>query len=131
MNWGIAMADADKAMQELDDLFAAARGNPAPMSVHLTRAILDDAVAAQSAITAPMSVPKPRIQVGLWRQLMGVIGGLPAVGGLVTACAIGVWVGLAPPSFLPDPMQLVGYTDSTSVPYDSYDLAMVLGEEMQ
>jgi len=126
------MTDTDKAMQELDDLFAAARQNPAPMPDRLTRAIMADAVTARAegVVSEPEIQRRPRL--GMWRQLMFAIGGVPALGGLAVACAAGVWIGLSPPSFLPDPAQLVGLsTTSTSVPYDSYDLAMVLGEEIQ
>ncbi|NIZ59648.1 hypothetical protein DL239_01525 [Sedimentitalea sp. CY04] len=127
------MADTDKAMQELDDLFASARQNPVPLPDHLATAIMNDALVARSEERVPQQEPENRRQVhfGIWRQLMVAIGGLPALGGMAAACVVGVWVGLAPPSFLPDPAQLVGYSDSTSVPYDSYDLASVLGEEVQ
>ncbi len=118
-------------MQELDDLFAAARQTPAPMPDCLTQAIMADAVTARIEAIAPEPDVQIRPRLGMWRQLILAIGGLPVLGGLAAACAAGVWIGLAPPSFLPDPAQLVGYSDSTSVPYDSYDLAVVLGEEMQ
>jgi hypothetical protein len=123
------MADTDKAMQELDDLFAAARETPAPLPSHLAKAIMSDALIARAENMAPG--PKKRLRAGIWQQLMVAIGGLPAVGGLAAACAVGVWVGLAPPSFLPDPAQLVGYSESNTVPYESYNLAAVLGEEVQ
>ena len=127
------MADTDKAMQELDDLFATARQNPAPLPDHLATAIMNDALVVRAEVQVLQQEPKKQGQVrfGIWRQLMIAIGGFPALGGMAAACAVGVWVGLAPPSFLPDPAQLVGYSDSTSVPYDSYDLATVLGEEVQ
>ncbi|OUS39141.1 hypothetical protein A9Q94_00170 [Rhodobacterales bacterium 56_14_T64] len=126
------MTDTDKAMQELDDLFAAARHTPAPMPDRLTQAILADAVSARTEGVAHVAEKQIRPRLGKWRQLLMAIGGLPALGGLAVAGAAGVWIGLSPPSFLPDPAQLVGYSDSsTSVPYDSYDLAVVLGEEMQ
>ena len=93
---------------------------------------MNDALIARADSVAPeVKLNKKRMHIGVWRQLMIAIGGLPTLGGMAAACAVGVWVGLAPPSFLPDPAQLVGYSDSTSVPYDSYDLATVLGEEVQ
>jgi len=125
------MADTDKAMQELDDLFAAARDTPAPLPAHLAKAIMSDALIARAETQTPAPAAKTRLRAGIWQQLMVAIGGLPAVGGLAAACAVGVWIGLAPPSFLPDPAQLVGYTESTSVPYESFNLATVLGEEVQ
>ena len=127
------LVDTVKAMQELDDLFSAARQNPAPLPYHLVKAITNDALIAhaEELVPSPVRQMEKRRRAGVWRQLFIAIGGIPALGGMATACAVGVWVGLAPPSFLPDPVQLVGYSDSTSVPYDSYDLATVLGEEVQ
>ena len=118
-------------MHELDNLFAAAREIPAPLPDHLAAAIMADAVTARTELLGVEPELQPQPRTAMWRQLMMAIGGLPALGGLVTACAAGVWIGLAPPSFLPDPAQILGFSDSTSVPYDSYDLAVVLGEEVQ
>ena len=36
-----------------------------------------------------------------WNWL-AAIGGLPALGGLVTATCVGFWIGVAPPAGLPD-----------------------------
>ena len=125
------MADMDKANQELDDLFAAARDTPTPLPTHLAKSIMNDALIARAENLTPAPTPEKQNRTGIWQQLMIAIGGLPVVGGLAAACAVGVWIGLAPPSFLPDPAQLVGYSESTSVPYESYNLATVLGEEVQ
>jgi len=127
------MAELDKANQELDDLFAAARETPAALPDQLMMSILADATAArvEAMTAAPVAGQQSQPRNGVGRQLMLAIGGLAGAGGLVAASALGLWIGLAPPSFLPDPAQLVGYSDSTSVPYDSYDLAMMLGEEVQ
>ncbi|KAE9629964.1 hypothetical protein [Parasedimentitalea maritima] len=127
------MAELNKAMQELDDLFASAREAPRHLPDHLNKAILADAVTARSeaAVAEPAVKPVVLQRQGFWRQLLLAVGGLPTIGGFAVACAAGVWIGLEPPSFLPDPAQLVGYSDSTSVPYDSYDLAVMLGEEVQ
>lgn len=120
-------------MQQLDDLFAAARDTSAALPDHLMRAILADAdaVAARLEVEAPCSNPQAQPRSAIWRQLLVAIGGLPALGGLVAASAVGLWIGLSAPSFLPDPAQLVGLSESISVPYDSYDLALMLGEEVQ
>ena len=54
------------------------------------------------------------------------------MGGMAAACGAGLWLGLAPPAFLPDPVDFVqGTVSSTDLPYDSYDLAMLLGEETE
>ncbi|MFV1493434.1 hypothetical protein VWX97_19775 [Phaeobacter sp. JH18-32] len=126
----------------LDDLFAEAR-TAAPMALPpaLERAILSDAQATQAAILQ-RSVPvedlaaepadmRDRIFAGL-RDLLAGLGGWPALGGLSVAGAAGLWIGLAPPSFLPDPVSLAGLEMSEdALPDDSYDLAMVLSEEME
>ncbi|WP_291729535.1 hypothetical protein [Leisingera sp. F5] len=124
------MADTDKALQELDDLFAAARSEPPALPDRLNAAILADAARAQAGFQAAAPAQAPRQP--LWRQLIEALGGWPALGGLAAASAAGLWIGIAPPSFVPDPVALAGYEDSsTAVPYDSYDMAVVLSEDLQ
>ena len=48
----------------------------------------------------------PAVRVPFWRQFPSVLGGTPAVGGLVAACAAGVWLGVAPPQGL-DPLDFM------------------------
>lgn len=130
------MADMDKAPQaqpDLDDLFAAARDARPAMPDHLTAAILQDAARQQAGSRPPAGQAKRRS--GRWAvlgQLIVAIGGWPAMGGLVAASAAGMWIGLAPPDFLPDPGALAGLGDDRQVmPYDGYEMAMMLSEELQ
>ncbi|WP_264212859.1 hypothetical protein [Leisingera thetidis] len=124
------MAETDKALQELEDLFAAARAEPPALPQSLTAAILADAAHAQSGFQA--AAPGRAARQPLWRQLIEAIGGWPAIGGLAAASAAGLWIGMAPPSFVPDPVVLAGFEDAnTAVPYDSYDMAAVLSEDLQ
>ncbi|MEX0304463.1 MAG: hypothetical protein AB3N24_18750 [Leisingera sp.] len=124
------MADTDKALQELEDLFAASRAEPPAVPDHLTAAILEDAAREQPGLQP--AAPARRASKPLWRQLIEAIGGWPAIGGLAAASAAGLWIGIAPPSFVPDPVALAGYEDSsTAVPFDSYDMAIVLSEDLQ
>ncbi len=124
------MADTDKALEELEDLFAAARSARPGMPAHLNTAILADAARAQAGFSAAR--PARAVRQPKWRQLVEAIGGWPAMGGLAAASAAGLWIGMAPPSFVPDPVVLAGYEDSsTAVPYDSYDLALMLSEDLQ
>ncbi|WP_040104084.1 hypothetical protein [Phaeobacter gallaeciensis] len=135
-------ADLAAAELALDDLFASARtAAPAPLPEALEQAILSEAAAMQAAILERQAAGSDRaaqsteagsgIFAGL-RDLMAGLGGWPALGGLATASAAGLWIGLAPPAFLPDPVSLAGIELSEdSLPYDSYDLAMVLSEEME
>ncbi|WP_424979437.1 hypothetical protein [Leisingera sp. S232] len=120
------MADEDKTLQELEDLFAAAREDRPELPHHLSAAILADAARAQpGAVVRQGRLP-------LWRQLADAIGGWPALGGLAAASAAGVWIGLAPPSFVPDPVVLAGYEDSSNVLGDgSYEMAVMLNEDLQ
>ena len=119
------MAETDKALQELEDLFAAARSEPPAVPGHLTAAILEDAAREQPGFQpARRAARQP-----FWRQLIEAVGGWPALGGLAAASAAGLWIGIAPPSFVPDPVALAGLEDS--VPYDSYDMALALSEELQ
>ncbi|MBY6139258.1 hypothetical protein KUV26_07385 [Leisingera daeponensis] len=124
------MADESKALQELEDMFAAARADPPALPLHLNTAILADAARVQPGGQTAANVRAERQP--MWRQLIEAVGGWPALGGLTAACAAGLWIGMAPPSFVPDPAALAGYEENgTAVPYDSYDMAMVLSEDLQ
>lgn len=63
------------------------------------------------------------------QQFLRVLGGWPAMGGLAAACAAGVWIGVAPPDFLPDPVGLMVQGDTDVNLLDSYALSSVLPEE--
>ncbi|MEW2911375.1 hypothetical protein [Leisingera sp. JC11] len=124
------MADTDKALQELEDLFAAARSERPAVPEHLSAAILADAAREQAGFRA--SRPARAARQPLWRQLIEAVGGWPAMGGLAAASAAGLWIGVAPPSFVPDPVALAGYEDSGSAFADeSYDMALMLSEDLQ
>lgn len=108
MNWGMMMAD--KRMNELDQLLATARAPEMPKGLSARMSADADQVQAgflAAALTAQSSVAPASVVPGIWAQLSNVLGGWPTLGGLATSCAVGVWIGFAPPSFLPDPVQLV------------------------
>lgn len=124
------MADEDKALQELEDLFAAARSDRPAVPEHLSAAILADAAREQAGFQPAR--PARAARLPKWRQLIEAIGGWPAMGGLAAASAAGLWIGVAPPSFVPDPVALAGYEDSSTVFADeSYDIAVMLSEDLQ
>ncbi|MCF6431844.1 hypothetical protein [Leisingera sp. MMG026] len=124
------MADTDKTLQELDNLFAAARSQPPVPADRLNAAILAAAERVQAGFQAAAPAQAPRQP--LWRQLIEALGGWPALGGLAAASAAGLWIGIAPPSFVPDPVALAGYADSsTALPDDSYDMAVMLSGDLQ
>lgn len=121
------MADTGKSLQELEDLFAEARSTPPALPDHLSTAILADAARVQPGFQ-PAEPPRQP----LWRQLTEALGGWPALGGLAAASAAGLWIGVAPPSFVPDPAALAGYEDnSTAFADGSYDMALMLSEDLQ
>ncbi|WP_405107029.1 hypothetical protein [Phaeobacter sp. BS52] len=135
-------ADLAAAELALDDLFASVRtAAPAPLPEEVEQAILSEAAATQAAIlnrqalASDLASPPGAAGSGFFaglRELLAGLGGWPALGGLATASAAGLWIGLAPPAFLPDPVSLAGIELSEdSLPDDSYDLAVVLSEEME
>ncbi len=67
----------------LDDIFAQARAVPAPVSADLVARVLQGA--------RPTSI---------WHGLLDVIGGWPAMGGMIAAGVAGLWIGVAPPSVI-------------------------------
>ncbi len=119
------MTESDRNTADLDALFQAARQSGGIPDDLLRRVLLDaDQVQAGFGESAAL-VQSP----GRWRQLLTVLGGWPAVGGLAAACAVGVWIGLAPPAFLPDPVQAMMLLVSDPTLLDGGDLAAALSEE--
>jgi hypothetical protein len=95
----MTMIEQDKDDALLDDLFTEARSlRPMPSDAVMAR-VLQDAAALQSGRAAVRPAPPPPSPVG-WRALLAVLGGWPAVGGLVAATLAGVWIGAAPPEGL-------------------------------
>jgi len=80
----------DRQGDMLETYFEAARASPPIMPQGLLARIQADAAAAQ---------PKPAAR---WRDWVKALGGVPALGGLMTATCVGVWIGIAPPEQLPD-----------------------------
>lgn len=85
------MMDKDREIEALQALFQDARANPPAVPEALMTRILADAEALQ-----------PNASAGGWRTWVAALGGLPALGGLVTATCVGFWLGFAPPAVLPD-----------------------------
>ncbi|WP_153548122.1 hypothetical protein [Tritonibacter aquimaris] len=119
---------ADKELTELDNLFAAARDEADPLPPALQMAILQDAERVQSGF-APDS-PLPRAHGFTWA--LSLLGGGFGLGGVVCAGLVGLWIGFAPPSFLPDPVDYAVATLSTSSDaFDGFDLSELLDEDLQ
>jgi hypothetical protein len=129
----MAMADTGKDIGkdvDLDGLFAQARADRPGLPGSLQAAILSDAAAVQAEWQAP--APERQARGGFWLQLRQAVGGWPALGGLAAASAAGLWIGFTGPDFLPDPLDLVtASAEEETVPYDSYDLAVLLAEDIE
>jgi len=132
------MSDHDNSIEELETLFAAARQAKERPSDEVIAAIMVDAAAVQSRAkdSAAKDRPLPGITRGFYtlaQQFANAIGGWPAFGGLVTAGIAGLWVGLFPPSFLPDPVaQYYEITNENDVlAYNELDPAAWLGDEVE
>ena len=122
------MADNDKVFDDLERLFAKGRRGSAQMSAGLTQRILADADRVQAGF-APVSAPQAVARPGLWSQALSALGGWPALGGLVTAGAAGIWIGLAPPSFLPDLDEFITLDSQDIDLIDMDGLVLALSED--
>ena len=79
--------------QMLDDLFATAREEPVGVSADFMSRVLADAEVVQAGFAADRPVAATGFNL---RSIWATLGGWPAAGGLVTATAVGVWLGLTP-----------------------------------
>lgn len=85
----------------LDAFFDAGRADAVPTSPRLMERVMADAVAeadARELFAGTRRAPSP----GLLARALATIGGWPAVAGLVTATAAGIWIGAARPEALGD-----------------------------
>ncbi len=95
------MTDSDKdTRDDLAGFFAAAKRERYDLPDGLTGRILHDARQVQDGFVADLA-NRPTAP-GLLRSLRDVLGGWPAMAGLLTACTAGVWLGYSPPDALPD-----------------------------
>lgn len=109
MHWGIMMTQPDSF--DLEAAFDAARAAPPQMSDALAVRIVADAERMQPA--AP-----------IWQRLLNAIGGPAALGGLVTATAVGFWFGVALPGDVLDPITLLGAVEQST----DEDMTLLMGD---
>lgn len=122
---------ADKALAELDDLLAAARDQADPLPHSLQAAILHDAASVQAGFE-PEITPEVSTSARGLTWLLSLFGGSLGLGGVVCAGLAGVWIGVAPPAFLPDPVDYAVATLSAhSDAFDGFDLSELLDEDLQ
>ena len=119
--------DLNPALAEVDALLSAAQNAPPAVSDDLMATILADASQVQTGFLPP---EMPARRQGGFASLLAVLGGGFGVGGLVTAGLAGVWIGVAPPAFLPDPLELTSAT-STSELFDGFDMSELINEDLQ
>jgi hypothetical protein len=86
-----------KEYPELSGLFDAARAQSARPSEALMARVSEDAAEVQSGFRTRRVMP---VKPGRMAQLFQVLGGWPAMGGLVMAAATGLWIGAFPPDSL-------------------------------
>lgn len=133
------MADIDDDLNRLDALFAEAREARPDMPQSLNARILADAAAVQGAQKGATARRSQHMRqapgagaLRLWQQFWRAVGGWPAMAGMATACGAGLWIGLAPPDFLPDPVEIAQNTvEAETLPYENYDLALLLDEDTE
>lgn len=51
-----------------------------------------------------LRLQQPVLRPSLWQQISSALGGWQGMGGLAAACAVGLWLGFAPPVVLGDPV---------------------------
>ena len=112
---------------DLAEYFAAAQRDSADLPAGLMDRMLNDAAQTQRTFSNAAQV-RPALP-GWFVQMRQTLGGWPGLGGLVAACATGIWLGFAPPSILPDPFDLVGVMQSDVNIFDVDDLAAAWIEE--
>ncbi len=136
------MADKDPVLTELEALLQAARSAPPVPSDQLMTSIVDDAGRVQAEMAqfgvqtrmpdpAGAGTPSDLSEAGFFSWLTSVMGGGLGLGGVACAGAVGLWIGLAPPSFLPDPVAYSDLSMTEAEPFDSFDLTELFSEDAQ
>lgn len=92
------MTDKKFDPMELEHYFAAAGEYPARPSDAVMARVLADALDVQAAARPEVTKSRPRVS-GV-KQILGELGGWPAMAGLTSAALTGVWLGINPPDEL-------------------------------
>jgi len=98
----------------LEAMFDTARAAPPEMPEGLMARVIADAGAVQ---------PARSIWARLFEGPLEGVGGIPGLGGLVTATCVGVWLGVAPPANVPDLAgQILGVETLLEDEWDTVDM---------
>lgn len=119
--------DMGEAM--LEDMFAAAKRHaPQPDSAMMAR-ILADAEAVQLGFPAP-GVLQSAPRRGVFEGVFEMLGGWAGLGGLATASAFGLWLGISPVMGVGDSFGLPALGSSAALDSlgDDYEYLAALGE---
>lgn len=123
------MTEENETDRLLAPFFAAGLNDGTPLPEGLAARVVADAARVQAdwqeAAWRPASVAKDPI----WRQVLSLLGGAPALGGLVAACATGLWLGAAPPQGMDPLAYVVGDASVLSV-YSSIQDTILSEEDL-
>lgn len=107
----------DPLEADLDALFSEAKRAPIDPSADLMARILADAQAAQPAEPV-IAVPRGAVSAGMLSRLLTMLGGWAGVASLSAATVAGVWIGVAGPETLTDPLFTVLGSESAFEAFD-------------
>ncbi len=101
---------------DLEAVFEAARAAPPqPSNAFLSRLIAEaETEQDQIAVSAPVLEKRQPLRFAWFSVLRDGLGGWPGLAGVSAACATGVWLGFAPPAYLPDVAQLLYSSDNSA-----------------
>ncbi len=143
MNWGMKMTEQNHLSDAgLDALFEAAKRDAMPPDTALLARVMADARQVQAGFeAAPMTSmtmtaaaaahqPKVRSRVALFEGLFDMIGGWGGLGGLATASAFGLWLGMSQSLGLGDGLGLSDFGTAANLESlgAEYDYLAGLGE---
>lgn len=116
----------DDSNTDLSAFFDAVRAETPRMPAGLAARMMADAERAQAEAGG---LARIRREPGWLTQFAAAVGGWYGAGGLVAACAAGVWIGLAPPEGLPDPGLYLLNAETGWDVYESGGLMAAVSEE--
>ncbi|MGR3804896.1 hypothetical protein [Marinibacterium profundimaris] len=119
--------DDDEFDRLVAPVLAAARAEDARLPEGLSARVLADAARVREGWQAGARAAAPAPKLSVWQQLMGALGGVPALGGMMAACATGIWLGAAPPQQF-DPLGYVVSTNTVLGYYTDMQDAILGGE---